>query len=132
MEVVLLSNAGIPEEAIVSIRVGSVRRQIPLSSGRSFRFAERSTQDWVPEGSLAGNFRVGSRPIFGQTWPQDPSRTTGLVLQCRLHKKSARQTDSKAVPWWQKTIARLPSSTQRMTCTCKSMFYGRSAAPWSF
>ena len=52
-------------------------------------------QDWVPEGSLAGNFRVGFRLIFGQTWPQDPSRSTGLVLQCRLHQKSAPQTNSK-------------------------------------
>ena len=34
------------------------------------------------------NFRVGFRPIFGQTWPQNLSRSTGLVLQCRLHQKS--------------------------------------------
>ena len=64
------------------------------------------------EGSLAGNFRVGFRPIFGQTWPQNPSRTTGLVLQCRLHQKSARQTNSKAISWRQKNPARLPSGTQ--------------------
>ena len=30
----------------------------------------------------------GFRPIFGQTWPQNHSRTTGLVLQCRLQQKS--------------------------------------------
>jgi hypothetical protein len=41
----------------------------------------------------------GFRPIFGQTWPQNPSRTTGLVLQCRLDQKSAPQTNSKAISW---------------------------------
>ncbi len=39
------------------------------------------------------------RPIFGQTWPQNPSRTTGLVLQCRLHQKSAPQTICKTMSW---------------------------------
>ncbi len=67
---------------------------------------------WVPEGSLAGKFRVGFRPIFGQTWPQNPSRTTVLVLQCLLQHKSARQTNSKALSWHQKIPARLPSGTQ--------------------
>ncbi len=57
---------------------------------------------WVPEGSLAGNFRVGFRPIFGQAWPQNPSRSTGLVLQYRLHQKSTRQTNSNAISWRQK------------------------------
>ncbi len=37
--------------------------------------------------------------IFCQTWPQNPSRTTGLVLQCRLHQKSAPQTNSKSISW---------------------------------
>ncbi len=32
----------------------------------------------------------------GQTWPPNPSNKTGLVLQCRLHQKTARQTNSKA------------------------------------
>ncbi len=41
----------------------------------------------------------GFRPIFGQTWPPNPSRTTGLVLQCRLHQKSAPQTNSKTISW---------------------------------
>ncbi len=27
--------------------------------------------------------------VFGQTWPRDPSRATGFVLQCRLHQKAA-------------------------------------------
>ncbi len=40
---------------------------------------------WVFEGSLAGISWVGFRSMFGQTWPPNPSRTTGLVLQCRLH-----------------------------------------------
>jgi hypothetical protein len=67
---------------------------------------------WVPGGSLAGICRVGFRPIFGQTWPQNPSRTTGLVLQCRLHQKPAPQTNSKASLWRQEIPARLPSGTQ--------------------
>ena len=41
---------------------------------------------WVPGGSLAGNFWVGVRLIFGQTCPQNLSRSTGLVLQYRLHQ----------------------------------------------
>ena len=41
----------------------------------------------------------GFRAIFGQTWPQNPSRTTGLVLQCRLDQKSAPQINSKAMSW---------------------------------
>ena len=48
---------------------------------------------WVPEGNLAGNFRADFRQNFGQTWPPNPSRSTGLVLQCRLHHKSAPQTN---------------------------------------
>ncbi len=32
--------------------------------------------------------------LFGQTWPQNPFRMTGLVLQCRLHQKSGPQTIS--------------------------------------
>ena len=55
------------------------------------------------------NVRVGFLPMFGQTWPQNPSRSTGLVLQCRLHQKSAPQTNSKAMPWCQTNPARLPS-----------------------
>ena len=41
-------------------------------------------------GSLATRYSdsSGFRPIFGQTWPQNPSRTAGVVLQCRLHQKS--------------------------------------------
>jgi hypothetical protein len=42
---------------------------------------------------------LGFWPVFGQTWPQNPSRTTGLVLQCRLHQKSAPQTNSKAISY---------------------------------
>ncbi len=61
---------------------------------------------WVPEGSLAENARVGFRPIFGQTWLQNPSRTTGLILQCWLHQKSTRQTNSKAILWPRKNSGR--------------------------
>ncbi len=51
----------------------------------------------VGTNKLSGSFAIrnsdfsGFRPIFGQTRPQNPSRTTGLVLQCRLHQKSAPQ-----------------------------------------
>ena len=62
------------------------------------------------------NVRVGfppiSEPVFGQTWPRNPSRTAGLVLQCRLYQKSAPQTNSKAISWRHKIPARLPSGTQ--------------------
>jgi hypothetical protein len=44
---------------------------------------------------------VGFRQIFGHTWPLNLSRTTKLVLQCRLHEKSAPQTNSKAFSWCQ-------------------------------
>ena len=52
-------------------------------------------------GSLAIRYSdfPGFRQIFGQPWPQNPSRATGLVLQCRLHQKSAPQTNSKAISW---------------------------------
>ena len=39
----------------------------------------------------------GLRTIVCQTWPQNSSRTTGLVLQCRLHHKSAPQTNSNII-----------------------------------
>ncbi len=37
--------------------------------------------------------------IFGQTWPQNPSRTTGSSCSVDCTKKSARQTNSKAISW---------------------------------
>ncbi len=55
----------------------------------------------VLEGSLARKYGVGLRAIFGQTGPPNPSRSTWLVLQCRLHRKSVRQTNSKAISWRQ-------------------------------
>ena len=42
------------------------------------------------ESSLAGNFWVVGWSIFSQTWPPHPSRTTGLVLQRRLHHQPGR------------------------------------------
>ncbi len=44
--------------------------------------------DWVLEGSLAGHFRIGVPGMFGQTWPRDPSRSTGLALQFNVYEKS--------------------------------------------
>jgi hypothetical protein len=49
------------------------------------------------------SYRV--RPIFGQGWPPNPSRTTGLVLQCRLHRTSDRQTNSEAISWLSGSLA---------------------------
>eukprot|EP00434_Breviolum_minutum_P042702 symbB.v1.2.038025.t1/scaffold5783.1/size36695/2 len=40
MEVNLLSKTGIDEDAVLSIRAGSVRRQAQINSGRPFRFAK--------------------------------------------------------------------------------------------
>jgi hypothetical protein len=57
---------------------------------------------WVPEGNLAGNLRIGCRPMFGQTLPQNHCKSTGLVLQCRLHQKSAQLTNYKAISRHQK------------------------------
>ncbi len=54
------------------------------------------TKPSSPMGRIICFFVGGGSPIFGQTWPQNPPRTTGLVLQCRLHQKSAPQTNSKA------------------------------------
>ena len=35
----------------------------------------------------------------GQNRPGDPSRSTGLVLQCRLHRKSALETSPRPISW---------------------------------
>eukprot|EP00441_Pelagodinium_beii_P035834 CAMPEP_0197650974 /NCGR_PEP_ID=MMETSP1338-20131121/31274_1 /TAXON_ID=43686 ORGANISM="Pelagodinium beii, Strain RCC1491" /NCGR_SAMPLE_ID=MMETSP1338 /ASSEMBLY_ACC=CAM_ASM_000754 /LENGTH=261 /DNA_ID=CAMNT_0043225499 /DNA_START=71 /DNA_END=853 /DNA_ORIENTATION=- len=45
MELSLLSNANIPEDSILSIRAGSVRRQAALNSGRPFRFPSISPEE---------------------------------------------------------------------------------------
>ena len=68
--------------------------------------------NWVPEGSLAENFGSISGRLSGKLGPQNPSRSTGLVLQCRLHPKSARQTNSNDFSWHQTIPARLSSGTQ--------------------
>ncbi len=64
-------------------------------------------------GSLATRYSdfSGFRPIFGQSWPHNPSRTTGLVLQCRLHQKPAPQTNSKTISW-QFGIRKSPPSNE--------------------
>ncbi len=67
-----------------------------------FYYLGQSTMLNIPlSGSLAIRYSdlSGFRPISGQTWPQNPSRTTVLVLQCRLHQKSAPQTKSKTISW---------------------------------
>ena len=65
------------------------------------------SQAWMAPGLLlSGSWAIRNYvfcrfflQIFGQTWLQNPSRTTGLVLQCRLHQKSAPQTNSKTISW---------------------------------
>ena len=52
----------------------------------------------------------GFRLIFGQTRPQNLSRTTGLVLQCRLHQKAGPQTDLKAISWLDLRLGRVRES----------------------
>ena len=44
--------------------------------------------------------------------PQNPSRSTGFLLQCRLHQKSARETNSKAMSWFQQIPAKLSPCAQ--------------------
>ena len=75
---------------------------------------------WIPEGSLAHKFRVGIRPISCKTWPPNLSRTTGLVLQCRLHQKSPQRTNFKAISWRQKTQATLPSGTRACSAEART------------
>ncbi len=68
-------------------------------------------------GSLAilnSDFWAGFRQIFGHAWPPNPSRTTGLVLQCR-HQQSAPQTNSKliAAHWHSRILGFYPSALAR-------------------
>jgi hypothetical protein len=52
--------------------------------------------NWVPEGRLVGNTRLGFRQMFGHTYSPNSPIVTGLVLQCRLHTKSAPHINYKA------------------------------------
>ena len=52
---------------------------------------------WVPQGNLAGDFRVGFPMILGQTWPQDLARSPGPALQINLHEQPIPQTGYKAM-----------------------------------
>ena len=49
--------------------------------------------------------------LYYTIYIRSPSKTTGLVLQCRLHPNSARQTNYTAVSWCQTNPASMPSST---------------------
>ena len=42
-------------------------------------------------------FILGFWPIYGRTWPRDPPRSTGPAPHINLHKKSAPETNSKAI-----------------------------------
>ena len=63
---------------------------------------------WVPQGNLAGDFRVGFPMILGQTWPQDLARSPGPALQINLHENSALQTNFTAITGRTTNPARLP------------------------
>jgi len=45
VEMKLLDQAGLPEQAILSVRAGTVRRQAPADSGRPLRFPSISVED---------------------------------------------------------------------------------------
>ncbi|CAE8693393.1 unnamed protein product, partial [Polarella glacialis] len=45
MEVCLVNKGSIPDDAILSVRAGTVRRQAQVSSGRAFRFPNSSLKD---------------------------------------------------------------------------------------
>ena len=66
----------------------------PLSKILHRSSAIRNSDLWAIRNS---DLWAGFRPIFGQTWPPNLSRTTGRVVQCRLHHKSAPHTNSKDI-----------------------------------
>ena len=71
-------------------------RRLPICGWCGFRICSPTKRCFgylKAEGNLAGNFRADFRPIFGQTLPQNHSRSAGLVLQCPLHHKSAPQAN---------------------------------------
>ncbi len=67
----------------------------PTSHFVAVRWKGILSDSWAIRNSVCFSFRL----ILGQTWPQHLSRTTGVVLQCRLHQKSSPQTNSKAISW---------------------------------
>ncbi len=93
----------------VNIAPATVSAGIRAAGAREARIGPGSSlrglniELWGPKlsGSLATRYSdfSGFRPIFGQTWPPNLSRTTGVVLQCRLHQKSPPQTNSKVMSW---------------------------------
>jgi len=67
--------------------------------GKPFSAVLRFMKGEHPLATLNSDLWVEFRPIFGQTWQQNPSRTMGLVLQCRVPQQSTPQTNYKAVSW---------------------------------
>ena len=84
------------------------RQSTPGHIWRIFRFF----CFWVPEGSLAKNFRAGCPRFYAEPRPRDTPRSPGLARNINLHQRSAPETNSKAK--WSRTEdpARLPSGTQ--------------------
>ena len=99
-------------------------------------FSERSciARLWVPEACLAGDLWADFRQMLSnEQLAANPSGSTWLVLQCRLHQNSARQTNSKASSWRQQTPAdclQVPSLCGRdwIVCFSVSSVFGGSSS----
>ena len=61
-----------------------------------------ATNELVEPQPVSAYFRPNLVRFSAEFRPRNPSRSTGLVLQCQLHQNSARQTNSKATPLHQK------------------------------
>jgi hypothetical protein len=68
-----------------------------------------------PTGYLKAAWPKVPGPVFGRfsdkLGPQSPSRSMGLVLQCRLHHKSAPQTNSRDAKKIRPDCLQVPSPT---------------------
>jgi len=72
---------------------------------------------WVPEGSLAVNFRAGFPGIPCRNRPRNPVRSPGPAPHINFHERPTPQTNSKAVSRCPKLPARLPFGTQPGVCS---------------
>ena len=80
---------------------------------------------WVPEGSLAGNFRARFSPdCWPKSHPGIPARSPGPAPHVNLHEKSAPQTKSKAK--WSRT------KTSRQTAFGSPEIYGSGLCVFCF
>ncbi len=75
-----------------------VQKRGPRAIPNDFRVGRKFDKHVKNESKRYSDFS-GFRTMFGQPWAQNPSITTGLVLQCRLHQKPAPQTMSETMSW---------------------------------